>query len=140
MEKKKPRKNSISVSTQQGCPYTCKWCSTAVYGQSYRRMPANKVADELSHIVHVYHPDLIWFVDDVFTVSHVWLENFRDELRHRNIKIQYECITRADRLNAEVIKILKETGCYRVWIGARAGLKTILDAMDRRVDAIQVQK
>ncbi len=138
--KKSHGKNSISVSTQRGCPYTCKWCSTAVYGQSYRRMPANKVADELSHIVHVYHPDLIWFVDDVFTVSHVWLENFRDELRHRNIKIQYECITRADRLNAEVIKILKETGCYRVWIGAESGSQTILDAMDRRVDAIQVQK
>src|SRR5690606_1908367 len=28
---------TLNISTQRGCPYTCKWCSTAVYGQSYRR-------------------------------------------------------------------------------------------------------
>ena len=30
-------KNAISVSTMRGCPYTCRWCSRAVYGESYRR-------------------------------------------------------------------------------------------------------
>ena len=28
-------KSSMTISTQRGCPYTCKWCSTAVYGQSW---------------------------------------------------------------------------------------------------------
>src|SRR5688572_5669892 len=35
--KKHHGKNAISVSTMRGCPYTCKWCSRAVYGLSYRR-------------------------------------------------------------------------------------------------------
>lgn len=131
--------NAISVSTQRGCPYTCKWCSTAVYGQSYRRRSPQAVADELQWLQKHYDFDLIWFVDDVFTVSHKWLEGFRDELKRRGMTIQFECITRADRMNTEVIGMLREAGCFRVWIGAESGSQKIIDAMDRRVDVQQVR-
>lgn len=130
--------NAVSISTQRGCPYTCRWCSTAVYGQSYRRRSPEKVVDEIVFLQERYKFDLIWFVDDVFTVSHKWLGEFRDELHRRNVSVQFECITRADRLNAEVIGILKECGCFRVWIGAESGSQRIIDAMDRRVDVQQV--
>lgn len=131
--------SAVSVSTQRGCPYTCRWCSTAVYGQSYRRRSPANVVDELEWLQKQYHFDLIWFVDDVFTVSHKWLYEFRDELQKRQINIQFECITRADRLNEEVLNVLKESGCFRVWIGAESGSQRIIDAMDRRVDVGQVR-
>lgn len=132
-------KNAISVSTMRGCPYTCKWCSRAVYGLSYRRRSPEKVVEELLSIKEKYNPDTLWFVDDVFTISHKWLEGFRDELKKKNLRIPYECITRADRMNEEVIAMLKETGCFRVWIGAESGSQKIIDLMDRRVDVNQVR-
>jgi radical SAM superfamily enzyme YgiQ (UPF0313 family) len=132
-------KNAISVSTMRGCPYTCKWCSRAVYGLSYRRRSPEKVAEELLAIKQDYNPDSLWFVDDVFTISHKWLEGFRDELRKKDLVIPYECITRADRMNDEVIRMLKETGCFRVWIGAESGSQKVIDLMDRRVDVNQVR-
>lgn len=123
----------FSVSTMRGCPYTCKWCSRAVYGGTYRRRNAKLVVDELEQLKKNYSPDRIWFVDDVFTINHKWLREFRDELIKRKIFIPYEIITRADRMNEEVIAILRETGCFRVWIGAESGSQRIIDAMDRRV-------
>lgn len=132
--------SAVSVSTQRGCPYTCKWCSTAVYGQSYRRRSPAAVADEIEWLQQHYDFDLIWFVDDVFTVSHKWLRAFRDELQSRQIRVSFECITRADRLNDEAIQLLKECGCFRVWIGAESGSQRIIDAMDRRVDVGQVRE
>ncbi|MBL7783723.1 MAG: B12-binding domain-containing radical SAM protein [Saprospiraceae bacterium] len=138
--KKAHSHSAVSISTQRGCPYTCRWCSTAVYGQSYRRRSPEKVVDEIVFLKEHYHFDLIWFVDDVFTVSHKWLGEFCDELRHRNVRIQFECITRADRLNAAVIDLLREAGCFRVWIGAESGSQRIIDAMDRRVDVQQVRQ
>lgn len=132
-------KNAISVSTMRGCPYTCKWCSRAVYGLSYRRRSPEKVADELLEIKTRYNPDSLWFVDDVFTISHKWLEKFRDELNKRGVHIPYECITRADRMNEAVVKMLKETGCFRVWIGAESGSQKVIDLMDRRVEVNQVR-
>jgi anaerobic magnesium-protoporphyrin IX monomethyl ester cyclase len=123
-----------SVSTMRGCPYTCKWCSRAVYGGTYRRRSARLVVEEMSLLQQKYQPDRIWFVDDVFTISHKWLKEFRNAILEKNIRIPYEIITRADRMNPEVISILKETGCFRVWIGAESGSQKIIDAMDRRVD------
>jgi radical SAM superfamily enzyme YgiQ (UPF0313 family) len=137
--KKHHGKNALSVSTMRGCPYTCKWCSRAVYGLSYRRRTPEKVVEELVQIKKDYNPDSLWFVDDVFTISHKWLTAFRDELKKQNAFIPYECITRADRLNEEVIQTLKETGCFRVWIGAESGSQKVIDLMDRRVDVNQVR-
>ena len=77
-------KNALSVSTMRGCPYTCKWCSRGVYGLSYRRRNPEKVVEELIQIKKEYNPDSLWFVDDVFTISHKWLTGFRDELRKQN--------------------------------------------------------
>src|SRR5574340_314772 len=87
-----------------------------------------------------YSFDKIWFVDDVFTISHKWLKNFHDEIISRKIRISYEIITRADRLNEEVMMMLKNSGCFRVWIGAESGSQKIIDAMDRRVEVKQVRE
>jgi anaerobic magnesium-protoporphyrin IX monomethyl ester cyclase len=132
--------NAISVNTMRGCPYTCKWCSRAVYGQSYRRRSPAHVVDELVWIKEHYKVDSVWFVDDVFTISHKWLEEFTQEVKKRNLVFPYECITRADRLNEEVILQLKESGCFRVWIGAESGSQKVIDLMDRRVEVEQVQQ
>jgi radical SAM superfamily enzyme YgiQ (UPF0313 family) len=130
--------NAVSVSTMRGCPYSCRWCSRAVYGESYRRRAPRLVVDEIEALVRRYSPDLFWFVDDVFTIHHGWLQSFTDELARRGLRIRYECITRADRLNERAVGLLEQSGCARVWIGAESGSQKILDAMDRRVTVEQV--
>jgi len=132
--------SAVSINTMRGCPYSCKWCSRAVYGQSYRRRSAKHVADEIEWIKNHYEVDSIWFVDDVFTISHKWLNEFKTELHSRNISMPYECITRADRMDEEVIKELKESGCFRVWIGAESGSQKVIDLMERRVNVNQVRE
>lgn len=132
--------SSMTISTQRGCPYTCKWCSTAVYGQSYRRRPAEQVAAEMKLLKEQYNPDAIWFVDDVFTVSHKWLLAFKEAVLNQEAVIPFECITRAERLNDDILQLLKEVGCFRIWIGAESGSQKIIDLMDRRVDVNVVKE
>ncbi|MDZ4665551.1 MAG: radical SAM protein [Bacteroidota bacterium] len=132
-------KSMMSVSTMRGCPYTCKWCSRAVYGGTYRRRSPKKVVEELLILKRDHNPDAIWFVDDVFTISHKWLTEFVDEVKKQDAIIPYEIITRADRLNLEVIQQLKASGCFRVWIGAESGSQRIIDLMDRRVEVEKVR-
>lgn len=130
----------MSVNTMRGCPYTCKWCSRAVYGGTYRRRKPEQVADELLFLKQNYNPDMIWFVDDVFTIHHKWLKQFAEAVKAKEAVIPYEIISRADRLNEEVIQLLKESGCYRIWIGAESGSQRIIDAMDRRVDVMETRR
>ena len=130
----------INVSTMRGCPYSCKWCSRAVYGTSYRRRSPILVADEIQYLKENYQFDMIWFVDDVFTINHRWLREFVTEMQERNLTVPYEIITRADRLNEDTVQLLKQSGCFRVWIGAESGSQKIIDAMDRRVKVDDVRK
>jgi radical SAM superfamily enzyme YgiQ (UPF0313 family) len=97
------------------------------------------VADELEWVVRRYHPDLLWFADDVFTIHPGWLEQFAAEMRRRRLAISFECISRADRINARVADLLAELNCFRIWIGSESGSQRVLDAMRRGVTVEQVQ-
>lgn len=130
----------LNLSTMRGCPYSCKWCSRAVYGTSYRRRNPVLVVDEIESLQQQYAFDKIWFVDDVFTINPKWLREFASEVQQRSIKISYEIITRADRLTVESVQLLNQSGCFRVWIGAESGSQKIIDAMDRRVKVEQVRE
>lgn len=132
--------SSVTISTMRGCPYTCRWCSRGVYGLSYRRRSPEKVVEEIRIVQQQYHTHTFWFVDDVFTISHRWLESFVECLDQQQVSLRYECITRADRMNERVVELLKKSGCFRVWIGAESGSQKIIDLMDRRVQVEQVQQ
>ncbi|MBI3237322.1 MAG: B12-binding domain-containing radical SAM protein, partial [Flavobacteriia bacterium] len=132
-------KRTLNISTQRGCPYTCKWCSTAVYGQSYRRNDPERVVAEILELKDRFGVEALWFVDDVFTVSHKWIADLHAAFQRNNLTIDFECITRAERLNATVLQQLKEMGCFRIWIGAESGSQRIIDRMDRRVSLETVQ-
>ena len=78
--------------------------------------------------------------DDVFTINHEWLRTYAAEMRRRGLRIPFECISRADRLNEEMLDLLAELGCFRIWIGSESGSQRILDSMDRGVKVEQVQQ
>ena len=132
--------SSINLITARGCPYRCTWCSHAVYGYSHRRRSPANVAEEVAAIVERYHPDQLWYADDVFTISHPWLHQYSAELKRRGLFLPFETITRADRLQtAASVRALQELGCYRVWIGSESGSQRILDAMQRGVTVEEVR-
>lgn len=133
--------SSINLITARGCPYRCTWCSHAVYGYSHRRRSPVNVADEVQWIVERYNPDQLWYADDVFTISHPWLQTFNGELKRRGLRLPFETITRADRLQSEAaVEALRELGCERIWIGSESGSQRILDAMERGVSVEQVRR
>ncbi|MBC7875620.1 MAG: B12-binding domain-containing radical SAM protein [Anaerolineales bacterium] len=131
--------SSISLITARGCPYHCEWCSHAVYGHTHRRRSVNRVVDEVEFLLGRYQPDQLWYADDVFTIKHSWFFEYAAELKRRNIRIPFECISRADRLNEQVIQTLADIGCSRLWIGSESGSQTVLDNMRREVKVEQVQ-
>ena len=130
---------SVSLITARGCPYHCRWCSHEVFGKTHRRRKPASVADELEWLINRYQPQMAWMADDVFTIHHGWLFQYAAELKRRGLKLPFECISRADRLNLQVVETLADMGCFRVWIGSESGSQRILDAMERGVTVEQVQ-
>lgn len=131
--------SSVSLITSRGCPYTCRWCSHAVFGRTHRRRSVTDVADEVASIVERYAPDRLWYADDVFTLNRPWTVAFAAELRRRGLHVPFECISRADRITPEVADALAGMGCRRLWIGSESGSQRVLDAMGRLTDAADVR-
>jgi anaerobic magnesium-protoporphyrin IX monomethyl ester cyclase len=130
---------SVSLITARGCPYHCRWCSHEVFGKTHRRRKPAAVVNELEWLLNRYQPDMAWLADDVFTIHHGWLFQYATEMKRRGLRLPFECISRADRLNAQVMDTLAELGCFRVWIGSESGSQRILDAMERGVTVEQVR-
>jgi radical SAM superfamily enzyme YgiQ (UPF0313 family) len=133
-------KGSVSFITARGCPYKCRWCSHQVFGMTHRRRDPKLVVDEFEWLMQRYSPDMAWVADDVFTIHHGWIRTYAAEMKRRGLRLPFECISRADRLNEEMLDILAELGCFRVWIGSESGSQRILDAMERGVKVEQVQR
>src|ERR1700730_3077314 len=130
---------SVSLITARGCPYHCRWCSHQVFGKTHRRRKPASVADELAMLIDRYHPDMAWMADDVFTIHPGWIFQYSAELKSRGLRLPFECISRADRLNPQIVNALAEMGCTRIWIRSESGSQRILDAMERGVSVGQVQ-
>ncbi|HYK90167.1 MAG TPA: radical SAM protein [Acidobacteriota bacterium] len=130
---------SLSVITARGCPYHCRWCSHSTYGNTHRRRSAKAVADEVEWLLGRYQPDMLWMADDVFTIHYGWILQYAREMKERRVRVPFECITRADRINPQTADALAELGCFRVWIGSESGSQRILDAMARGVRVGQVE-
>ncbi len=131
---------SVSLITARGCPYHCRWCSHSTFGKTHRRRSPAAVVDEVEWVLDRYHPDMLWLADDVFTIHHGWLDRYTAEMKSRRLRIPFECITRADRMNARVAEQLAELGCFRVWIGSESGSQRVLDRMHRGVTVAQVRE
>ena len=97
------------------------------------------MADEVAHIKERYAPELLWFADDVFSISYRWLSEYAAEVRRRDCALPFETITRADRVTEEVVAWMAELGCKRVWLGSESGSQRILDAMERGVTVEQIR-
>ncbi len=131
--------SSLSLVTARGCPYTCTWCSHSVFGHTHRRRSVTDVADEIQWIQQRYGPDQLWYADDVLTIAPRWFLNLAQELKRRQLRIPFECISRPDRLDEKLIEALAEMGCRRLWLGSESGSQRILDAMKRKTEVADVQ-
>ncbi len=122
---------SMNMVTTRGCPYHCNWCAKPIWGQRYNSRSPENVVSELKWLKETYHPDHVWFADDIMGLKPGWLEKFAALVNESGAKVPFKCLQRADLVNEKTAAALKEAGCRTVWVGAESGSQKILDAMDK---------
>ncbi len=133
-------KGSVNFITARGCPYKCRWCSTRSLARVTAAATPLLVVDEVEWLLETYSP--IWSGSPT---------TFSPSITSGYATIPQRCVAAAcefplsashgaDRLNEEMLDLLAELGCFRVWIGSESGSQRILDAMDRGVKVEQVQQ
>jgi glycosyltransferase involved in cell wall biosynthesis/radical SAM superfamily enzyme YgiQ (UPF0313 family) len=131
---------SMNLVTTRGCPFHCNWCAKPIYGQRYTARSPENVVEEMAWLKRTFHPDHVWFADDIFGLKPAWIARFAELLRAGDAAIPFRCLLRADQITAGVAGALRAASCQTVWLGAESGSQRILDAMEKgtRVDQIAV--
>jgi len=129
---------SLNMVSTRGCPFHCNWCAKPIWGQRYAMRSPASVAEELAMLKHTYHPDHIWFADDIFGLRPQWVAAFGREVEARDAKVPFMIQSRADLMTEEAVAGLKQAGCIEVWMGAESGSQKILDAMEKGTTVEQI--
>jgi len=132
--------SSVSLITARGCPFHCAWCSSEVFGHTHRQRSPKDVVDEMLMLKQRYNPDIMWISDDVLTINRKWTHEFVREVKARNAQHPYECLSRVDLVDYDILKGLRDTGCFRVWYGAESGSQKVLDSMRKGTTVPQVRE
>jgi anaerobic magnesium-protoporphyrin IX monomethyl ester cyclase len=132
---------SMNMVTTRGCPFHCNWCAKPIWGQRYHSRSPENVAAEMKWLKETYHPDHIWFADDILGLKPGWLPRFADAVHAQGSLIQFKCLSRADLLIREgEVDALARAGARTVWMGAESGSQKILDAMDKGTRLEQIHE
>jgi anaerobic magnesium-protoporphyrin IX monomethyl ester cyclase len=132
---------SMNMVTTRGCPFHCNWCAKPIWGQRYHSRSPENVATEMKWLKETYHPDHIWFADDILGLKPGWLPRFADAVHTQGSLIPFKGLSRADLLTREgEVDALARAGAQTVWMGAESGSQKILDAMDKGTRVEQIHE
>ena len=130
---------SLNMATTRGCPFKCNWCAKPIYGNRYNSRSPQRVAEEIELLIKNYNVKYFWMCDDIFGLKPGWVQEFRDEVKKKELKFKYKIQSRVDLLLQEdTIMALAESGAETVWVGAESGSQKILDAMDKGTTVKQI--
>lgn len=126
--------------TSRGCVYWCDFCSTVrMFGRGYRMRSPKNVVDEMEMIHDKYGISQFTFYDDAFTVNRERVRKICEELHARKLKLIWDCGTRVDMVDRELLKTMHDAGCIAVWLGVESGSEVILSAMNKGIKLNQTR-
>ena len=120
---------TTSIITTLGCPFSCDFCSRPVFGSQFRRRNLDAVFDEIEQIRRLGY-DSLWIADDNFTLDLTFLKEFCRRMSGR--KMNWSCLSRVTRIDGEITRLMKASGCRRVYLGLETGNEDTLKLMKKQ--------
>lgn len=124
------------VLTDFGCPFACAFCVMPMLGYKYR--PIDNVIEELTRI-HALGIKEIFFLDQTFGAIKERNVNLCRQMIERKFGFGWTCFSRADVLNKEDLKLMKEAGCHTVIAGVESGEEEILKMYGKGCDLERIK-
>lgn len=120
--------------TSRGCPYQCIYCSVSkVSGRIWRFRSPENIIDELKRAAVKYGISKFKIIDDNFTLDMGRAKEFCRMLIKEKMDLIWSCPNglRADRLDDELVSLMKMAGCDEVSLGIESGDEKVFDFINK---------
>jgi len=129
------------LSTGRGCPFSCAYCASPKLWHGITRFRSvTNVMSELEHLQKHYHPPIIHFVDDTFTLNKHRAKELCQQIIDRKLGISWVCDTRVDCLDEEMAALMKNSGCVRIKIGVESGSDRVLASIRKGTSTAEIRR
>ena len=125
---------SYPMVHSRGCPYHCSYCSVPqINGRKFRKRSAESVINELKSARREYVFRTFEFIDDNFTLDIDHAKTVCESLIKADLGVGWYANNgiRADRLDAELSKLMKRSGCLGVAVGIESADEEILAGVNK---------
>jgi len=126
----------------RSCPYQCTFCYHPI-GNIYRQRSIASIMDEIIFAVERYKINLIDIYDELFSHDRERVFEFCKQLKQvvKSVpwEIKWSCQMRVDRMDKELVAIMKNAGCYAVSLGLESYSAKVLKSMRKKITPEQIE-
>jgi len=138
--------SSVLIYSSRGCYHHCSFCSiNSFYALSGNHAPRfrspGNVVDEMEQALAATGVSHFKFCDDDFIgpgeKTRRRAVQIAEEIRARKLKLTFSLECRADEVDEDILKALKEAGLTGVFLGIESGIQRQLDTFDKGITVEQ---
>jgi radical SAM superfamily enzyme YgiQ (UPF0313 family) len=127
----RPYGGSLPVLASRSCPEFCTYCPHRIQS-TYRFRSVGNILDELSYLEDARGPLHIVFRDPLFSQQRDRVLELCDGIRTRQLSHTFECETRLDRLDGELLRVMHAAGLRAMSFGVESVAPATLKKVGRR--------
>lgn len=131
--KRHPRR-AADIIAGRGCPYECTFCSRTFSGCRLRSVDG--LVGEIEMLRDRHCIDHLSFNDELVVVNRKRILALCERLK--GLGMTWTCQGRINHVDREILTAMKEAGCIEIGYGVESISQSILDAMNKRMNAEDV--
>lgn len=130
----------VGLLTARGCNQGCTYCSfAAISGRQVRYHGVERVLDDIAALKALVdrlerRPLSISIFDDAFSLAPRRARAICEGIIGRGLQMPFDCMTRADRVDQDLLRLMKRAGFVQVAFGLESGVPRVLRAMGKVQD------
>lgn len=122
-----------TITTSRGCTARCTFCATSHFWGNWRGHSAEYVLDEIEILYKDYGIRYFVFNDDALTINKQRMFDICDGIIKRKLVICWVAATRIDSLDKDLLKIMKDAGCYQLGVGIESVDDRLRESIGKRL-------
>ena len=130
-------KKSTVLFTSRGCPFNCDFCAAKhIHGRRYRFRSIQSLREEMQQIRDLGFRH-VTIDDDSFTVKRDRTLEFCDMMVAEFPDMTFDCDSRVDAVDAELLHAMKRAGCLKIAFGVESGSPRVLKRICKQISVEQ---
>jgi len=135
------REAMFPIDLGRGCTYACTFCTTPVFwGRTARHLSPARAVDELQRLAAL-GVGCAYVTHDLYTFDRASVLAMCAEKRRRGLALTWECRTRLDLVDEELLAAMAAAGCVRILFGVESDSPAVLRRVNKggRAESLDVR-